>query len=217
MKAARQVTGGLSGGRHRGAEARLRAHAPGGMHAAEADATIRQHPPARHKPRTASTSDPRTHHWELRNGGGRGEEPGGRARCSQSLPPASFEPARKTAEGVRGRAAADRRAHWPRSMRKHSANRSAVADAGAVALGRKALDQGSPLPSSPLVQTKQGRERAPEGPGENVNKRGREGGLGRRRERKEAQSGRGRQTKGATSRDPSAPRPLSGSGIGARG
>lgn len=125
------------------------AAAPDGMHAAEADATTRQHPPERHeKPRTASTSDPRTHHWELRNGGGRSEEPGGRARCSQSLPPASFEPARKTAEGVRGRAAADCRAHWPRSMRKHSANRSAVADAGAGALGRKALDQGSTPPSS---------------------------------------------------------------------
>lgn len=188
MKAARQVTGGLGGGRHRGAEARLRARAPGGMHAAEADATIRQHPPARHdKPRTASTSDRRTHHWELRNGGGRGEEPGGRARCSQSLPPASFEPARKTAEGVRGRAAADGRAHWPRSMRKHSANRSAVADAGAGALGRKALDQGSPLPSSPQSKQNKGgsaRQRALEktstrGAGGARSQEGKEGGAER--------------------------------------
>lgn len=94
------------------------------MNAAEADATTRQRLPAGPKnPRTASTSAPRTHHRELRNGGGRGEEPGRRARRSQSMPPASFGPATKTAEGVgsEGESGAG-----PRSMRKPSANRSAV-------------------------------------------------------------------------------------------
>lgn len=94
MKAARQVTGGCSG----------EAAAPGlrsGMHAAEADATTRQRPPAGRQTRqTVITNGPRTHHRKLRNGGGSGEGPGRRARRSQSRPPASFEPAKKTAEGV---------------------------------------------------------------------------------------------------------------------
>lgn len=57
--------------------------------------------PERARSSGARASPPHTHRWELRNGGGgRGGEPGGRARRSQSPPPASFEPAPKTAEGM---------------------------------------------------------------------------------------------------------------------
>jgi hypothetical protein len=65
------------------------------------------------------------------------------------------------------------------------------------------------LPLLPQVQTKQGRERAPAGPGGGVRERGR--GLGPRGEGEaRGRSGRGRQTKGATSRDSGAPPPLPG-------
>lgn len=155
MKAARQVTGGFSGGGHRGAAGA--AAAPGsrsGLHAAEADTTSRQCPPARRKkPRTASTCGPHTHHRELRNGGGTGEEPGRRARRSQSLPPASFEPATKTAEGVGGEGEGGGSARGPTGASEHAQNPRPIgarwADTGAGALGRKALDQGSALPTSP--------------------------------------------------------------------
>lgn len=92
-----------------------------GMHAAEADATTRRRRPARRKkPRIAGTSAPLTHHRELRNGGGRGEEPGRRARRSQSLPPASLEPATKTAEGVGDEGEGGSRARDPPQASEHA-------------------------------------------------------------------------------------------------
>ncbi|XP_032159643.1 serine/arginine repetitive matrix protein 1-like [Mustela erminea] len=122
----------------------------------------RQRSHARHqKRRTVSTSAPRTHHWELRNGGGRGGEAGGRARRSQSPPPASFEPAPKTAEGVgrRGRVGRGRRRSPPRASGACARPQpigTQREDAGAGALGRRALDQGRATPSSPQSKQNKG-------------------------------------------------------------
>ncbi|CAD7678406.1 unnamed protein product [Nyctereutes procyonoides] len=138
-----------------------------------------QRPLARHKQRqTASTSAPRTHHWELRNGGGRGGEAGGRARRSQSPPPASFEPARKTAEGVGRGGEGEERETGGWGGRRRSPPRASGAcarpqpigaqreDAGAGALGRRALDRGRAPPLLPQSPNKtRTRARAPEGPG----------------------------------------------------
>ncbi|XP_036084163.1 formin-like protein 5 [Rousettus aegyptiacus] len=90
-------------------------------------------------------------------------------------------------------------------MRKPSANRSSEGGHRRRRAGTQGPRPGKSSPLLPPVQTKQGRERASEGPGGSVNQRGR--GLGRRGEWKEGRSGRGRQTKGTTSGDPSAPPP----------
>lgn len=121
----------------------------------------RRPPARRRRRRTASPTARRTHRWELRNGGGGGGEPGGRVRHSQSPPPASFEPAPKTAEsGVRGRAGADSEAH--RGPREHAQDLSQSERAGGRwrrRAGTQGPRSGKSSPTSP-VQTKQGRERA---------------------------------------------------------
>lgn len=98
---------------------------------------------------------------EAKNPGG---GPAAASHCRRHLSNRLRKPLKEW--GLRGRARADGGAcRGPQSMRKPSANRSSGADTGAGALGRKALDQGSALPSSPQSKQNKGgsaRQRAPE-------------------------------------------------------
>lgn len=177
MKAARRLPGGLSGGGHQGAATRRAARGPRSrMHAAQPTPGPGLHPPARRKKRrTASNRAPRTHHWELRNGGGGGGEARGRVRRSQSLPPASFEPTRKIAEGVGRRGEWGGRRGTSHRPREHAQTLSQSERDGRTPA--QARWDGGPwtreeLPPPSLVQTKQGRERARRRAPEEVSMRG---------------------------------------------
>lgn len=182
MKAARRLPGGLSGGGHQGAATRRAARGPRSrMHAAQPTPGPGLHPPARRKKRrTASNRAPRTHHWELRNGGGGGGEARGR-RSPGAGPPQPVTAAsifRTHSEnrggsgetGRVGRAAGD---EPPASGA--CANPQPIGarreDAGAGALGRRALDQGRATPAFPCPNKTRAGARAPEGPGGGVNER----------------------------------------------